>query len=183
VERGQPNSFMFLGSRLLTQYVPDGAHFSHVNALGSETQTTDWSGGNPAAIVYYPWGRVWNNPSQLYPNTLLQEFASLTMYDTATNGYVPPFRYYVSNQGRWLTPDPLAGDVTNPQSLNRYAYVMNNPTSFTDPSGLGSGCTWDELNCNPADYCAGQGWVTSPECPGPGSGGGEIWFPGPLAGC
>jgi hypothetical protein len=27
-------------------------------------------------------------------------------------------------------------DLTNPQSLNRYAYVMNNPTTLVDPSGL-----------------------------------------------
>ncbi len=39
-------------------------------------------------------------------------------------------------EGRWLSPDPLGGDVTNPQSLNRYAYVMNNPTTLTDPLGL-----------------------------------------------
>ena len=38
--------------------------------------------------------------------------------------------------GRWLTPDPLAGDVMNPQSLNRYAYVLNNPINFIDPLGL-----------------------------------------------
>jgi hypothetical protein len=39
-------------------------------------------------------------------------------------------------EGRWLSPDPAGGDVTNPQSLNRYAYVMNNPTTFVDPLGL-----------------------------------------------
>jgi len=39
--------------------------------------------------------------------------------------------------GRWLSPDPLAGDVTDPQSLNRYSYVLNNPTNFSDPLGLG----------------------------------------------
>ncbi|HXJ95146.1 MAG TPA: RHS repeat-associated core domain-containing protein [Terriglobia bacterium] len=40
---------------------------------------------------------------------------------------------------RWLTPDPAglaAVDLTNPQSLNRYAYVLNNPTTLIDPSGL-----------------------------------------------
>jgi RHS repeat-associated protein len=50
-----------------------------------------------------------------------------------------PFRYYNEVMGRWLTPDPAglaAADPTNPQSWNRYAYVMNNPTSFVDPSGL-----------------------------------------------
>ena len=44
---------------------------------------------------------------------------------------------YSSGLGRWLSPDPLAGDITNPQSLNRYAYVLNNPCNFLDPFGLG----------------------------------------------
>jgi hypothetical protein len=35
-----------------------------------------------------------------------------------------------------MTPDPLGGELTNPQSLNRYAYVLNNPTTFIDPLGL-----------------------------------------------
>lgn len=32
--------------------------------------------------------------------------------------------------------DPAADDVYDPQSLNRYAYVRNNPANRTDPSGL-----------------------------------------------
>jgi len=35
-----------------------------------------------------------------------------------------------------MSPDPLGGDITNPQSLNRYAYALNNPTTLTDPLGL-----------------------------------------------
>jgi len=45
-------------------------------------------------------------------------------------------RTYSYAMGRWLSPDPLGGDISNPQSLNRYAYVLNNPTTFTDPLGL-----------------------------------------------
>jgi len=55
------------------------------------------------------------------------------------NGYVAPARVYSATQGRWYTPDPAglaAVDITNPQSWNRYAYVENNPVSFTDPTGL-----------------------------------------------
>ncbi len=48
------------------------------------------------------------------------------------------YRRQSPSLGRWTSPDPLAGDITNPQSLNRYAYVMNNPTTLIDPSGLGS---------------------------------------------
>jgi RHS repeat-associated protein len=50
-----------------------------------------------------------------------------------------PFRYYNEVMGRWLTPDPAglaAVDPTNPQSWNRYAYVLNNPLSNIDPFGL-----------------------------------------------
>ncbi len=49
------------------------------------------------------------------------------------------FRQYISAPGRWMTPDPAglaAVDLSNPQSLNRYAYVMNNPVNFIDPLGL-----------------------------------------------
>jgi RHS repeat-associated protein len=50
--------------------------------------------------------------------------------------YRTPARQYSGSLGRWLTPDPLAGEITNPQSLNRYTYVLNQPTTLTDPSGL-----------------------------------------------
>jgi len=41
-----------------------------------------------------------------------------------------------SGQGRWMTPDPLGGEISNPQSLNRYSYALDNPTTLTDPLGL-----------------------------------------------
>jgi RHS repeat-associated protein len=52
-----------------------------------------------------------------------------------------PYREYWNNAGRWLQPDPYDGsyDFSNPQSLNRYSYVGNNPLTFTDPSGQ-DGC-------------------------------------------
>jgi RHS repeat-associated protein len=37
--------------------------------------------------------------------------------------------------GRMLSPDPFLGGMTNPQALNAYGYVANNPTSYFDPSG------------------------------------------------
>jgi len=62
-------------------------------------------------------------------------------------------RQYSPNQGRWTAPDPAglaAVDPSNPQSWNRYAYVLNNPLSFVDPLGL-----------------CGSGQPGDPPCPAP----------------
>jgi RHS repeat-associated protein len=47
-------------------------------------------------------------------------------------------RVYHGWYSRFYQPDPWEGsyDLTDPQSLNRYAYVRNDPVNFTDPSGL-----------------------------------------------
>ncbi len=39
-----------------------------------------------------------------------------------------------------LTPDSIAPDFKNPQNLNRYAYVRNNPVKYRDPSGHALEC-------------------------------------------
>jgi len=50
---------------------------------------------------------------------------------------VTPNRQYNSGLGRWLTPDPenAGADPSDPQTWNAYAYVRNNPTTLTDPTG------------------------------------------------
>jgi RHS repeat-associated protein len=47
-------------------------------------------------------------------------------------------RYFSGAQGRFTSPDPLleSGRVSEPQSWNRYAYVLNNPLRYVDRSGL-----------------------------------------------
>jgi len=46
------------------------------------------------------------------------------------------FRYYNSRLGRFMSADLLSGSSDDPQSLNGFGYVMNNPTNAIDPLGL-----------------------------------------------
>jgi RHS repeat-associated protein len=55
-------------------------------------------------------------------------------------------RYNGSTMGRFMTPDPLGGKLVDPQTLNRYSYVINNPLRFTDPTGLYT-CKDDNNQC------------------------------------
>ncbi len=47
-------------------------------------------------------------------------------------------RYYEANLGRFLEADPKRGSSRpeQPQSWNRYTYVLNNPLLLTDPDGM-----------------------------------------------
>ncbi len=45
-------------------------------------------------------------------------------------------RVYDPITARFLSPDPFVQSPDNLQNLNRYSYVLNNPMSFTDPSGF-----------------------------------------------
>ncbi len=50
--------------------------------------------------------------------------------------------------GRCLSPDSIVPNAANPQSLNRYAYVGNNPLRYTDPTGH---CGGEGEDCGPRD--------------------------------
>jgi RHS repeat-associated protein len=62
-------------------------------------------------------------------------------------------RYYGSNMGRFMSPDPVFASkykVADPQQWNMYAYARNNPLSITDPTGLDfniTGCGNNSATC------------------------------------
>src|SRR5579859_7844807 len=109
--------------------------------------------------LYYPWGQVW----ALGSGWADERFSQGQELETFFYPWLKPTnaRKYNPNFGRWLSPDPLAGDVTNPQSLNRYAYVLNNPTNLVDPLGL----------CDDGAISSANGVTTVTVCGGGGGGG------------
>ena len=54
-------------------------------------------------------------------------------------------RYYAGYLNRWLSPDTIIPQPGNPQSLNRFSYVRNNPLKYTDPTGHREMC--DDAPC------------------------------------
>jgi RHS repeat-associated protein len=59
-------------------------------------------------------------------------------------------RYLSSAQGRFTSIDPVTitpGRMVDPQQLNQYAYVRNNPLRLIDPTGEDLKCTGDQQSC------------------------------------
>ena len=55
--------------------------------------------------------------------------------DDETGLYYYGARFYDPAIGRFISADSIVPDFSNPQSLNRYSYVFNNPLSYRDPNG------------------------------------------------
>jgi RHS repeat-associated protein len=60
-------------------------------------------------------------------------------------------RYYDPYLAHFIQADPIVPDIKDAQSLDRYAYVINNPVRYTDPSGYCKGNEYDTHN--PDAYC------------------------------
>ncbi len=58
-------------------------------------------------------------------------------------------RYYDTSLGRFTQPDTIVPNPLNPQSLNRFAYVLNNPLKYTDPTGHTQSC--GDVDCDLGD--------------------------------
>ena len=120
----------FINSELVAKKNPDSSkYYFHSDHLGSSTLITDSGGALIENTSYDPWGKVLGGGTQskfLYTG---QE------KDTETNLNYYNARYYSSDTRRFTQPDTIIQDVYNPQSLNRYSYVLNNPLKYTDPSG------------------------------------------------
>jgi RHS repeat-associated protein len=98
-------------------------------------------------------------------------------------------RYHVNRLGRFSSHDPLSGSIADPQSLNQYPYVENDPINLIDPTGR-DGDFYEDPNCdvhitnvNPRcgdTDCAGEQGCGGNGDPGGGTSGGGGGGLGPL---
>jgi RHS repeat-associated protein len=110
--------------------------------LGSTVATwTQAAGNQPAATqAYFPFGAVRAAGGIGTDHTYTGQIA-----DAATGLMYYRARYYDPQVGRFVSADTIVPHPADPQDLNRYSYVRNNPTNYTDPSGhwpWGGGCVF-----------------------------------------
>ncbi len=126
-------------------------YFEHQDWLNTTRMRTDYEGNVAGTFTSLPFGdgssSTLNKAAAGQDNT---HFADLDL-DNETNTDHATFRQYGNIQGRWMSPDPYYGSYNpnNPQSMNRYNYVENNPLVYVDPDGT-SPCENGDPDCVPA---------------------------------
>ncbi len=115
--------------------------------LGSTAITANSSGSRTAELRYKAYGETrysWGTTPTTYRFTGQREEATIGLYFYNARWYDPVL-------GRFVQPDTIVPEPGNPQSLNRYAYVYNNPLRYTDPSGRRptSGCEYEGCSLRP----------------------------------
>jgi RHS repeat-associated protein len=145
---------VWAGGQLLATYDPNGLHFYLTDWLGSRRVQTDYEGVVEQTCANLPYG----NGVTCGPNPAEELFAGLER-DSESGLDHAMYRQYSSTFGQWTTPDPYAGsyDWTNPQSLNRYAYVNGSPLGAMDPSGLFPGFPMPCTPITAGDLCSAVG--------------------------
>lgn len=126
---GNVTSYYYSGNRLVAERESSTLRYFHQDSLSSTSLMTDSSGGSLGTIKFSPFGsaRTGSVPTDI-------QFTGQRL--DATDLYYYGARYYDPSIGRFISPDPIVQDPANPQSLNRYSYVMNNPLKYVDPTGL-----------------------------------------------
>lgn len=124
---------LFGGKRIARRDISGGSvYYYFSDMLGSSNVITSATGSVLNESDYYPYGGesvVTDTISNHY------KFTGKERDSESGNDYFGA-RYFTSSMGRMLSPDPLGGSLANPQSLNKYAYALNNPLTNTDPTGL-----------------------------------------------
>ncbi len=113
-------------------------YYFHPDHLGSTSLVTDETGQVVQQMDYGPYGTT---ARQSGSAKRPQRFTG-QRFDADTALYFYQARYYDAQLGRFISPDTLVQAPSDPQTLNRYAYVRGNPTNRTDPTGHWSFRKW-----------------------------------------
>jgi RHS repeat-associated protein len=117
-----------------TCVVSDTACFKddyHVtDPLGSVVATVDSSNALVCREGYLPYGA-----EHSATGTCAELKFNGKPFDQGTGLLYYGGRYYDPDTARFLSFDLVAGNPKNPQSHHRYAYVLNNPYRYVDPTG------------------------------------------------
>ncbi len=141
----------------------------HKNYLGSSVLATTWAHAVYSKESYAPFGETYNEAGTPDRSFTGQDQDTVTG-SGGTGIYDYLFRKYDPSAGRWISPDPSGWAVVSkadPQSLNRYAYVENQPMSAIDPNGLACVTSQDGVisidNQGPiGEACTGNGGIYVP---------------------
>jgi RHS repeat-associated protein len=128
-----PDEYIFFGGKRIARRQSTGTvsyYFS--DHLGTSRVVTNATGTLLDDSDFYPFGGervVVNNDPNQYKFTGKERDSESGLDNFGA-------RYNSSSLGRFMSVDPVAGSLSNPQSLNRYTYVLNNPLKFIDPTGM-----------------------------------------------
>ena len=85
---------------------------------------------------YFPFGG--NRDSSAYSSLTTKRFTGQYHEDALPGGEGMSYygaRWYDAQLGRFTSADTIVPGPANPQAFNRYAYVLNNPLGYVDPTG------------------------------------------------
>jgi len=137
---GSTNEFLYVGdermARISKFYTP---YYFVMDHLNTARMSFDQTGTVCYDADYFPWGdeqHVYTNTcSQNYKFTGKERDPDMGVYDFGARFFQDAMaRFYQPDWSATVEPVPYA-KLDNPQTLNLYAYVANNPMSFRDPSG------------------------------------------------
>jgi RHS repeat-associated protein len=141
--------YVYFNGRRLAYFAPSSGsqHYYWSDHLRSASVMSNSSGDTIEwEADYYPFG----TPNVL--NNYLENYFRFSDYqwDPEMGYYYASAREDAPRLGRFMMPDPLGGHLEDPQTLNKYTYVRNSPTTLTDPTGLDiwlRGCGKDSSTC------------------------------------
>jgi RHS repeat-associated protein len=121
------------GEIVKSEFVANGeSNYHFTDALGSVTSLTNNLGSLTSRSDYDAFGlQTGGSGSSNSIGYTGQRLDNETGLMALGNGE----RYYSPSYARFIQQDSFAGLPNMPQSLNRFAYGLNNPNKHTDPSG------------------------------------------------